>query len=83
MRMSFLALAALVVGASANPASAATAYPWCARYANTGSECGFNTFEQCLETLNGIGGGCTSNPGYTATGPFNAAPRGWSRRGYY
>ena len=83
MRLSFLALAALVIGASASPASAAITYPWCTRYANTGGECSFNTFEQCLATLSGIGGVCTSNPGYTATGPFNAAPRGRSHRGYY
>jgi hypothetical protein len=78
MRTSVLALAALVGGLSATPASAAISYPWCTRYANTAGECSFNTFEQCLETLSGIGGVCTSNPGYTGPagpGPYNAVPR--------
>ena len=78
MRTSLLALAAIVVGAYATPASAAISYPWCARYANTGGECSFNTFEQCLETLSGIGGVCTDNPGYqgpATAGPYNAVPR--------
>jgi len=78
MRTSVLALAALVAGLSATPASAAISYPWCTRYANTAGECSFNTFEQCLETLSGIGGVCTANPGYAgpgAPGPYNAVPR--------
>ena len=76
MRMSFLALAAIVagIGASATPAAAATSYPWCARYSSTGGECAFNTFQQCLDTLGGIGGVCTSNPGYTPPA-YNRAPR--------
>ena len=79
MRISFLALAALAFGASAIPAAAAPSYPWCARYSTSGGECSFNTFEQCEQTLSGIGGSCTQNPGYTAStersGPYNYAPR--------
>ena len=78
MRTSLLALAAIVAGAYATPASAAISYPWCARYANTGGECSFNTFEQCLATLSGIGGSCVDNPGYqgpASAGPYNAVPR--------
>ena len=86
MRMSFLAaFAALVVGASATPASAAISYPWCARYASSGGECSFNTYEQCMATLSGIGGVCTGNPGYTgpaASGAYNAVPRGSHQQGH-
>jgi hypothetical protein len=78
MRNSLLALAALVAAGSATPAAAAT-YPWCARYSTSGGECSFNTFEQCMATLSGIGGSCVDNPGYSgpaASGPYNAVPRG-------
>jgi hypothetical protein len=79
MRMSLLGLAALAVGMSAIPAAAAPSYPWCTRYSNTAGECSFNTFEQCLETLSGIGGVCTRNPGYSGSsdtsGAYNYAPR--------
>jgi Protein of unknown function (DUF3551) len=75
MRMSFFALAALVAGfgALATPATAAPTYPWCFRLSSTGSECSFNTFAQCLETLSGIGGGCTSNPSFTPSAAASPA----------
>ncbi|HEY2135092.1 MAG TPA: DUF3551 domain-containing protein [Xanthobacteraceae bacterium] len=66
--------------ASATPAAAAT-YPYCARYSTSGGECSFTTREQCMETLSGIGGSCTENPGYSGPipsdsgGPYNYAPR--------
>lgn len=78
MRMSLLTLAALILGASAMPAAAAPTYPWCARYSSSAGECSFDTFQQCLETLSGIGGVCQRNPGYSEssdTGAYNYAPR--------
>jgi len=78
MRTSFLACAALVAVGAATPAAAAPSYPWCARYATSGGECSFNTFEECMATLSGIGGSCVDNPGYqgpAAAGPYNAVPR--------
>jgi len=61
-----LALPALILAGSldATPAPAAPVYPWCARYSTTGGECSFDTFQQCLETLSGIGGVCIDNPSY-------------------
>jgi hypothetical protein len=44
--------------------AAAKVYPWCARYSSTAGECSFDTFQQCLDDVSGIGGGCTSNPSY-------------------
>jgi Protein of unknown function (DUF3551) len=52
------------LGSMATPAAAAPSYPWCARFATTAGECSFNTREQCMETLSGIGGSCTLNPAY-------------------
>lgn len=33
-------------------------YPWCAYYGDAfgGTNCGFTTFRQCLDTVSGIGG---------------------------
>jgi hypothetical protein len=68
MRTISLVTAIMVAGLSLDmtPAvAAAKVYPWCARYASTGGECSFDTFQQCLDDISGIGGGCTSNPSYT------------------
>ena len=50
-------------------AAAAKVYPWCARYSSTGGECSFVTFQQCLDDISGIGGGCTLNPSYNGRRP--------------
>ncbi len=58
--------AALSVPAAV-PAHAQTNYPWCAHYGNgTGGamNCGFTTFQQCLDTVRGIGGFCERNDWY-------------------
>jgi hypothetical protein len=74
------ALFAALAG-SATPAAAAPSYPFCARYSTSGGECSFNTREQCMETLSGIGGSCTENPGYAgpipseSSGAYNYSPR--------
>jgi len=42
-------------------------YPWCAHYSGGrggAMNCGFTTFEQCLETVRGIGGFCERNDWY-------------------
>jgi hypothetical protein len=39
-------------------------YPWCAQYGASPSaptNCGFVTFQQCLDTISGIGGFCVRN----------------------
>lgn len=56
-------------------------YPWCAHYGNgTGGamNCGFSTFEQCLETVHGIGGFCERNDWYQPP----AGPRRHQRAPY-
>jgi hypothetical protein len=77
MRLIPLAAAAVLAGfaASVTPAAAAApVYPWCSRNAATGGDCSFETFQQCLDYLNGVGGGCTDNPSYT--GPAASAAPG-------
>jgi hypothetical protein len=41
-------------------------YPWCAYYDGSfgGTNCGFTTFQQCLDTVSGIGGFCERNTLY-------------------
>ena len=36
-------------------------YPWCARYDAYSIVCGFDTRQQCLETVSGVGGYCQQN----------------------
>jgi hypothetical protein len=42
----------------------AEAAPWCAQYGVKGgaTNCGFYSFEQCMQTVRGIGGFCNLNP---------------------
>jgi hypothetical protein len=42
-------------------------YPWCAIYGgfdDGGTNCGFTTFEQCMETARGLGSNCQPNTQY-------------------
>jgi hypothetical protein len=58
----------LAAGTIAIPVGAqAQNYPWCAHYGNGfggAMNCGFSTFEQCMETVHGIGGFCERNDWY-------------------
>ncbi len=58
--MRFLSIAATIV-ALAVFGDAAHA-EWCAAYRNGGNNCGFQTFQQCMATLSGIGGFCNVSP---------------------
>lgn len=53
--------------AMAAPAQAQN-YPWCAQYAGGSmggaTNCGFSTYDQCLDTVRGIGGFCQVNTQY-------------------
>ena len=63
---------AFIVGAAAMSLPAyAQNYPWCAHYDTDGGEinCGFSTFEQCLQDVRGIGGFCMRNNTYQP-GPY-------------
>jgi hypothetical protein len=59
----FVAVAIAAMVALARPA-AAIEYPWCAQYGGRdggGRNCGFVSFEQCMETIRGMGGVCERN----------------------
>jgi len=61
--MRILALCGLVIAATlglAPPASAAGP-PWCAAYRNGSTNCGFYTYQQCMDTVAGNGGFCNRN----------------------
>ena len=41
--------------------TSAKAAPWCAFYDPSTYNCGFYSYQQCLETIRGIGGWCRPN----------------------
>jgi hypothetical protein len=67
---------AIATGALSTRAEAQN-YPWCAYYSGRGgggTNCGFTTYQQCLATVNGIGGFCNVNTQYVPPpGPHGPA----------
>ena len=61
--MRIVALSGLAIAAILELAApAAAAGPaWCAAYRNGSTNCGFNTHEQCMAAISGIGGFCNRN----------------------
>jgi hypothetical protein len=58
-------LFALAAGAAIPSASAQSrrAVPWCANLGGQfGYDCGYYSFEQCMETARGLGNSCSPNP---------------------
>ncbi len=49
--------------------SLAREYPWCAQYSWSNYNCGFVTFQQCLDTISGVGGFCKPNPRFVPPPP--------------
>ena len=78
MRLPILAtlfIAATLFGE--NRAASAQSYPWCAKYDNKGTpSCYFDTREQCMESISGIGGLCVQNLEYSPRAqPSTRRPR--------
>jgi hypothetical protein len=63
-----LFIAATSLSETATPAQSAGSYPWCAIYytidSNGTPSCSFDTRQQCMETISGIGGFCVENQYY-------------------
>jgi hypothetical protein len=61
------------------PGQAAPYWPWCSQYfgPNKTHSCAFISWEQCMDTVRGIGGYCYVNP-YPP--PVPAKPARFSRR---
>ena len=79
--MRFLVLL-LVIGVgliSTGNRAKAQNYPWCAIYsgkAGGGTNCGFISFEQCMDTARGLGSFCQPNAQYVPPpGPHPSALR--------
>jgi hypothetical protein len=68
MKLSLFVLGILVGAAWIATPAEATDYPWCAYYRNGSTNCGFSTFQQCLDTVRGIGGDCMRNTQYPTAG---------------
>jgi Protein of unknown function (DUF3551) len=81
IRFSSTLFAAVVLATPAallRPA-AAIEYPWCAQYGGGedgggGRNCGFSTYEQCMATISGMGGGCERNLFYQGPAEQRAKP---------
>ena len=62
------AILAICVGIAATTRAEAQNYPWCSYYTSGGggggTNCGFTTFQQCLDNVRGIGGFWDRNTQY-------------------
>lgn len=69
---------AIISGAavlSITDATYAQNLPWCAIIYNDGTtQCNFNTQQQCLQTISGVGGECIRNPAGNAPNSGQRAP---------
>jgi hypothetical protein len=66
--MKHLPLLLGILAATASDAKAQN-YPWCAHYAGGGggaTNCGFVSYAQCMQTLQGMGGFCEPNTQYVS-----------------
>ena len=68
MRLLFFLLLVSVALVGIGNRAEAQNYPWCAYYSGGddggGTNCGFTTFQQCMDTVRGIGGFCDRNTTY-------------------
>jgi uncharacterized protein DUF3551 len=83
MKLLLLFLSCAAIVPIALPAEAQN-YPWCAYYSDFdggGTNCGFTTFQQCMDTARGLGSFCQPNTQYVPPpGPHPA--RRVQRRNY-
>ena len=65
MKLVLFALSIVAATTVLNTPTKAQNYPWCAYYSGKGgTNCGFTTFEQCMETARGLGSNCQPNTQY-------------------
>ncbi len=77
MRLSrFTLLGGLVAAAASGGQARAQNYPWCSNFADgAGTNCGWQTLEQCMTAVSGSGGYCDHNNLYKPPMGEAAAPR--------
>ena len=81
MRLLLLMLGISVCVIGIGTRAEAQNYPWCAYYSGKGgTNCGFITFEQCMETARGLGSNCQRNTQYVP--PPGPHPQTSTRRRY-
>jgi Protein of unknown function (DUF3551) len=66
-----VAAVTLLAVASVSHAQSAFDYPWCALYTRSSgaTSCYYQTYQQCMATLSGIGGACIRSPYYHGPAP--------------
>jgi len=66
MRLLLLMLGISVCVVGIGTRAEAQNYPWCAYYSGRsgGTNCGFMTFQQCMDTARGLGSNCQPNTQY-------------------
>jgi Protein of unknown function (DUF3551) len=68
MRILLFASAACIAAVAGVTRAEAQNYPWCAQYSGGSmggaTNCGSTTYQQCLDTVRGIGGFCEQNTQY-------------------
>jgi Protein of unknown function (DUF3551)/Tetratricopeptide repeat len=74
MRSHAVFRAIVMTAALAGAACSADATEWCAQYRSGASSCGFKSFEQCLNSVSGIGGLCNISP-YASVRPAERSRR--------
>jgi tetratricopeptide (TPR) repeat protein len=62
MRILALCSLAVVTVLGLNAPASAKEPAWCAAYRTGGTNCGFNTYDQCMAAVSGVGGFCNRNP---------------------
>ena len=75
-RLIFAALTLVtVVLIQPRPGQTARYWPWCAQYFDFGAmhECSFISWEQCMDSVRGIGGYCYVNPYAPPPAPARSA----------
>jgi hypothetical protein len=76
-----LSLAVIVFGAGLSAMTLraeAQNYPWCAQYGGKmggAMNCGFVSFDQCMQTVRGMGGFCMANNTYQPPGSAHRSHR--------
>jgi hypothetical protein len=74
MRLLLLMLGISVCVVGIGTRAEAQNYPWCAYYSghSGGTNCGFMTFQQCMDTARGLGSDCQPNTQQPPPGPHQS-----------
>lgn len=77
LSLALFAVVAVVTMAASPHSATAIEYPWCAQYGGRDDgarNCGFVSFEQCMDTIRGMGGFCERNLFYEGPAERPAKP---------